>query len=655
MRQQGTYSAMWGSKPKRKSGGADQGQVPRDWKGEDATFRRLVENVPDYAIFLLDSAGHVLTWNLGARRIKGYEADEIIGKHFSVFYPLERIEAQWPQHELQVAAATGRFEDEGWRLRKDGTEFWANVIITRILDDEGRLLGFSKITRDLSVRRRQEELLRRSEERFRLLIEGVRDYAIFMLDPDGHVASWNAGAQQAKGYEAAEIIGRHFSVFYPPEVVASGWPERELQIALEEGRVEDESWRVRKDGTRFWANVVITALHDDSGRHIGFAKITRDMSDKRRVRALEDEGRRVTTFLAMLGHELRNPLAPIANAVSIMQLESIESERLRVCRDVISRQLHQITRLVDDLLDVGRITAGKIHIEAVPVDLCDVMNEAIESIQPYARSRGHTLVDERSEGPLWVSGDRARLLQIASNLLTNAAKFTDRNGRIVASLRREGDAALMSVRDNGPGIAPARLGDIFNLFVQGDQDVARTQGGLGLGLSLVQQLVTLHGGEVSAYSAGPGTGAEFVVRLPLVEAPAVQSDDADPALPGPARRHVLVVDDNRDAADTLRMLLQGLGYRARSAYDAEHALESMRQQRPDVAFLDIGLPDMDGVALAHRVRALFDDPPMLVALTGYGQERDRDASLDAGFRDHLTKPLAAPDLIATLARLFPTD
>ncbi|HVQ33849.1 MAG TPA: PAS domain S-box protein [Lysobacter sp.] len=620
---------------------------------DDAIFRRLVEDVPDYAIFLIDPDGYVRTWNTGAARLKGYAADEIIGRHFSVFYPQDAIDRGWPAHELHVARETGRFEDEGWRLRKDGTRFWANVVLTRILDDDGSVLGFSKITRDLSARREHEELLRRSEERFRLMVEGVRDYAIFMLDPDGHVASWNAGAQQAKGYAADEIIGQHFSLFYPPEVVESGWPARELEIAMAEGRCEDEGWRVRKDGTRFWASVVITTLYDDHGRHIGFAKITRDLSDKRRVSALEDEGRRVTTFLAMLGHELRNPLAPISNAVSIMQLEPMQSERLRMCRDVISRQLQQITRLVDDLLDVGRITAGKIHLQREPVELGAVLEEAVEAIEPYSRSRAHALVFNR-EGPAWIVGDRARLLQIVSNLLTNAAKFTGRGGRIVATLRCTAGHAELSVADNGPGIPASRLRDIFNLFVQGDQDPARTQGGLGLGLSLVQQLTTLMGGEVSAYSAGEGKGAEFIVRFPLVSAPSASSDETvDWATP--LARQVLVVDDNRDAADTMSMLLKALGYRTRTAYDARSALEMLQTSRPDVAILDIGLPDMDGRKLARAIRTQYGDAVALIALTGYGQEQDRDATLDAGFRDHLTKPLSSDALIAALQRVFEDD
>lgn len=361
-------------------------------------------------------------------------------------------------------------------------------------------------------------LQRLGEEHFRLLVEGVRDYAIFMLDPMGRVASWNAGAELIKGYQGHEIIGRHFSVFYPHEVAASRWPERELEVALAEGRVQDEGWRVRKDGSRFWASVTITALRDHTGRHIGFAKVTRDLTDQRRVKVLEDEGRRITTFLAMLGHELRNPLAPIANAVSVMQLERIESANIRHCRDVIARQLAQMTRLVDDLLDVGRITSGKIRLDLKRLDLAAVLAEAIEMAESDALRRGQTMRLELAHGETWVEGDRARLLQVFSNLLNNAVKFTPRGGAIDATLRRADGMAEVSVRDTGPGIEPHRLADIFNLFVQGEQEQENPGTGLGLGLSLVQQLVVLHGGDVSAFSAGvAGKGAEFLVRLPLAE------------------------------------------------------------------------------------------------------------------------------------------
>ena len=619
----------------------------------DADYRLLVEAVSDYAIFLLDPGGIVRSWNTGARRIKGYEAHEVIGRHFSVFYPPEQLERGWPEHELKVAREVGRFEDEGWRVRKDGTRFWANVIITRLIDADGEFRGFSKITRDLTERRRHEEQLRLSEERFRLLVEGVKDYAIFMLDPEGHVMSWNSGARRFKGYEAVEIIGRHFSVFYPPEATARGWPEEELRLARRDGRFEDEGWRVRKDGTRFWANVVITALHDAGGTLRGFAKVTRDLTARRRISALEDEGRRITTFLAMLGHELRNPLAPISNALALMSREKLETRTLRLAHETISRQLKQMIRLVDDLLDVGRITSGKIQLEAKPVDLGGVVQEAVEAMAPAAQAKSQSLQTEIEAPPLWILGDRARMIQVLCNLLGNAIKFTPAGGQVRMRAGRSDGLVELSVWDNGPGISPQDTQRIFNLFEQGEQDVARSQGGLGLGLSLVQQLVGLHGGDVAVFSKGvPGEGSEFVVRLPAADAPAMQERDASPGSQQNGRPLVLVVDDNRDAAQTMAALMDSLGCRATVRHDGTGALEAIKRLAPDLVLLDIGLPGLSGLEVAERVRAEVNDPPPLIAVTGYGQEHDRRLSFDAGFFAHLVKPVDVDQLEDLLKRLL---
>jgi len=277
---------------------------------------------------------------------------------------------------------------------------------------------------------------------------------------------------------------------------------------------------VRKDGSRFWANVLITALYDDRGQHHGFAKVTRDMTDKRRITALEDEGRRITQFLALLGHELRGPLAPIANALTIIEMTDVASPEIRAARAVIGRQLKQLSRLVDDLLDVGRITHGKVHLERVPVNLREVIVEAVETVEPLARDKDHALQVDMVETPLWVNGDKARLIQVIGNLLTNAVKFTPPGGQISLTLKSEGTRACISVKDNGIGIPRRSLEEIFQPFVQGDHDSARSTGGLGLGLSLVQQLVAMHGGEISVYSAQELTrGSEFVVSLPIVAPP----------------------------------------------------------------------------------------------------------------------------------------
>ncbi|MDR6423916.1 PAS domain S-box-containing protein [Variovorax paradoxus] len=616
----------------------------------DADFRLMVDSVTDYAIIVLDPGGIVISWNEGARKLKGYDAPEILGRHFSLFYPTELLEQNRPEHALETARRDGRMEEEGWRLRSDGTRFWASVVITRITGAGGETRGFSLITRDRSENRRQDEMLRMSEERFRLLVEGVKDYAIFMLDPGGHIVSWNLGAQKNKGYEASEIIGQHFSRFYPPEVAASGWPEQELRNALRDGRFEDEGWRIRKDGSRFWASVVITALHDATGRHRGFAKVTRDLTERRRVTALEDEGRRVTNFLAMLGHELRNPLAPISNALELLKREKTESAAVVHTRDIIGRQLRQMTRLVDDLLDVGRITSGKIQLENKPVRLRDAIAEAIEAVRPLIDGKSQTLHLQMQDADPWIAGDSARVIQIVSNLVHNAAKFAGNGGNIHVSLSRSAADADISVRDDGPGIPPQDLQRIFDLFVQGEQNLARTQGGLGLGLSLVQQLTTLHGGRVSAFSTGrPGEGSEFVVQFPTTQAP-VAMLEAQPRPVGEQR--VLVVDDNVDAAETMAMLLEALGYKPSVVHGGLAAIEAVKAQDPDVVLLDIGLPDLSGHEVARRVRAEMVNPPPLIAVTGYGQASDRDTSLEAGFRAHLTKPVDVDKLSALLEHLL---
>ena len=318
-----------------------QREAEKDLRQSEQRFRLLVDAVEDYAIFMLDPTGHVTTWNAGAQRIKGYTAEEIIGQHFRVFYPLERQAEGHPERELERALEAGRYAEEGWRIRKGGTRFWANVTITAVYDEDGTHVGFAKVTRDVTERRRADEALRRSEQRFRLLVDTVEDYAIFMLDPTGHVTTWNAGAQRSKGYTADEIIGQHFRVFYPPERQAEGHPEHELERALQEGHYQEEGWRVRKDGTRFWADVTITAVHDDDGTHVGFAKVTRDTTaqflqrqDKERAaatlaaayeqldaahvdlaRTAEDQAK----LLSRTAHELRSPVGVLAMSAELLR------------------------------------------------------------------------------------------------------------------------------------------------------------------------------------------------------------------------------------------------------------------------------------------------------------------------------------------------
>ncbi len=618
--------------------------------GLEERLQLLIEAVVDYGIFVLDPSGHVLSWNTGAQKLKGYTRDEIVGRHFSVFYPPEDVQRGWPQEELRRALASGRFEDEGWRLRQDGSRFWANVIITPLYQEDGELAGFAKITRDLTARREQEERLRTSEERLRLLIESVRDYAIFMLDPDGTVRGWNSGAQAIKGYSADEIIGRHFSQFYTPEDQRAGKPAAELEQALVAGRVEDEGWRVRKDGTLFWANVIITAVRDATGKLIGFAKVTRDMTERRRLEELERSSRRMSEFLAMLAHELRNPLAPIRNAITVMQLETLASPALRNSRDIIDRQLTHMTRLVDDLLDVGRLTTGKVKLRREKVAYAGVVSRAVEMARPLFDARRHQFTLELPPETVYVSGDPTRLTQVLQNLLVNAAKYTPDGGRIALRMEVVEGFVDVSVSDNGRGIDAAEVERIFELFMQGDTSGAPNDSGLGIGLTLARSLAQLHGGTLEATSAGPGRGSSFRFRLPLAQLePAPRPDDAGAGPQTAGALRVLVVDDNRDSADSATSIVRLLGYQVETAYDGAAALDLARSLRPQAVLLDLSMPHIDGY---ETLRLLRVQPAMegayVVAMTGFGSEEDRRRTQAAGFDAHLVKPVGLDQLIGVL-------
>ena len=615
-------------------------------------FRLAIDQTRDYAMFLLDVTGHIRSWNLGAARIKGYHESEILGKHFSIFYTRDAVESGWPQHELKVAGAEGRFEDEGWRVRKDGSRFWANVIITALRGESGELLGFSKITRDLTERRLQEEALRQSEERFRLLVEGVIDYAVFMLDTEGLVTSWNAGAQRIKGYSRDEVLGRSYSRFYTEEDIRRNKPWESLATAKRLGRAEEEGWRVKKNGDRFWARAVITPLRDSEGRLRGYAKVTQDLTDRRHIQELESAALHVNEFIAVLAHELRNPLAPIRNAVQLMAATPAGSPANVSMLGIIDRQSAHLSRIVDDLVDISRITRGKLQVERVPVELGAVVRRAVETSAPLVQAARHTLEVDVPLEPLMVTGDASRLNQLLTNLLNNAARYTPERGKIWVQARAEGANAVVRVRDTGVGIQKELLGRVFDMFLQGQGPLQRVGGGLGVGLALARQIAQLHQGTLVANSEGENAGSEFVLTLPLAEA-LPQGADRPAQGPGVERaaapRRILVVDDNVDAADTLHLLLTTLGHDARVVHDGHAALQVAPEFRPDVILLDIGMPGLDGYEVARRLGELRKQHDFrIVAITGWGQEMDRQKSREAGFDQHLVKPVD----INTLAGLL---
>ena len=1072
-------------------------RAPAGLRASDEEFTQLVAGVRDYAVFLLDPQGYVRTWNAGAQRIKGYRAEEIIGQHFSRFYPPDAVSSGWPDHELSVAAAKGRFEDEGWRVRRDGTTFWANVVITALRDEGESVRGFLKITRDLTDRKQAEEKLRLSEERFRLMVEGVNDYAIFMLDLDGNVATWNGGAQRLKGYRAEEIIGQHFSRFYPQDAIQRGWPDEELRTATAEGRLEDEGWRVRKDGSTFWASVVITALRDENGTLRGFVKITRDLTERRQaeenarklleeaaarkaaedaaeeierqreqlrvtltsigdavivtdtngnitflnpvaasltgwkpeeaagqplervfrivnertgqpvenpvtlvfrqksvvalanhtaliakdgraipiedtaapilrsddgeitgvvlvfrdvtqarraiearlrlaaivessddaivgedlngcvnswnrgaerlygytasemmgqplnvllpperaadfytikervaqgeniehyetqrickdgrrvdvsltispirdsentiigasriarditqrkqneqtlrnqnerlrllwqaavvllqaddpdtllrnvfakigphlgldvyfnymvdesgetlhlvssagiaddirdqishipasqticgtaireqesvvvaaisesdapntqlarllglrcyvcnplvvggtlrgtlafasrtkdeltpdelefvqtltryitvayerlrlIQQLQESDRRKDEFLATLAHELRNPLAPLRSGLQVMRLARDNAEVVEQTHSIMERQLEGMIRLVDDLLDVSRISRGKVELRTQRLPLDQVVQSALETCEPMIRQYGHKLSVRQTDEPLWVQADKTRLAQALSNLLRNAVQYTNEGGQIWLAVERRGDQATISVKDTGIGIPPEMLGKIFNMFTQVDRSMEQASGGLGIGLTLVKQLVELHGGTVEAFSHGYGKGSEFIIHLPIVQPEASEEralENNQQQRPG-KRYQILVADDNADAVGTLAMMLELMGHEVRTAGDGQAAVELAEAFAPDLILMDIGMPNLNGYEAARRIRSQpRDKRAILVALTGWGQEEDRRRSKEAGFDFHIIKPVEPATLEKLLAEL----
>jgi PAS domain S-box-containing protein len=497
--------------------------------------------------------------------------------------------------------------------------------------------------------------------RFDLLAAGATDYALFLTDPDGLLICWNLGAERVFGYRTDEIIGQHFSRFFSPDDIIAGQPEYEIKTARENGRVDSQRWQVRKDGSRFWCKATLTALFNETKQIHAFARMMHDLTEDqaneaehKRADVLAEANRGKEEFMALLSHELRNPLSPILNALSILKQVRTSDPIIQQAGGIIERQVKQMVRLVDDLLDISRITKGKLRLTPERMDLRTAMNRAADSARPLLAARRHEFSVSLPTDPLWIDGDPGRLEQVVLNLLTNAAKYTDTGGLVRLTVAREGNEAAVRVIDNGVGIPPEMLPKIFALFTQVDGSLSRSHGWLGIGLALVRTLVEMHGGRVIATSGGIGHGSEFTVKLPLASSGPVPDLTAalEQGVPvGPSVR-VLVVEDNVDAADSLSMLLRLYGHEVLVARTGPTALEVAAAFHPALVLCDIGLPGMDGYEVARRMRA---DPKLsgitLCALTGYTpSDADRERPQQAGFDHQFVKPIAIETLLDLLKK-----
>ena len=623
-------------------------------------FRYLVDGVVDYAIYMLDVNGLVVNWNRGAERAKGYKSEEIVGRHFSAFYTDEDRDRGVPQQALEQARREGRWEAEGWRVRKDGSRFWASVVIDAIYDDDGRHIGFAKITRDISERKAVQEALAQSERQFRMLVAGVVDYALIMLDPNGVITNWNAGAEHIKGYTAREIVGEHMSRFYTDEEKAAGIPALALKTAAELGRYEAEAWRVRKDGGLFWANVVIDAIRDEAGQIVGFAKITRDITERRNaqieLRKAHDRLAQAQKMEAIgqltggVAHDFNNLLMVIGGQAQLLRKKLADDPRALRALDAIELSTHRGQDLTRQLLAFAR----RQRLKPVVLSLHD---RAANLRQLMEASVGGTVaLTFHIPDAVWpVEVDPGELELALLNLAVNARDAMPSGGALTIMAKNvvleagevdaelAGDFVAVIVRDTGVGIPPDILARVFEPFFT-TKDVNR---GTGLGLSQVYGFVEQSGGRATV-SSTLGEGTSFTLYLPRSRKPLGVVESASMA-EAPLGVRVLVVEDNPAVAEVAAGLLEQLGSRPQVVSSAEAALKALHEgERPDIVFTDIVMAgEMDGLALARRLRAQWPDLPILLT-TGYSRSAE-DVAREFTI---LPKPYELPELSRALGAVL---
>jgi PAS domain S-box-containing protein len=605
------------------------------------------------AVISTDAEGRVTFMNGAAEALTGWPQAEAVGRPLpDVFHIVNEPTRQPVENPALRALREGTIvglANHTVLIARDGRERHIDDSAAPIRNDFGAPVGAVLVFRDVTERKDAEE----AQARLAAIVESSED-AIISKTLDGVIRSWNAGAERLFGYAPHEAIGRPITLIIPPDRHDE---EHEILARIAQGeRVEHfETVRVSKQGRSIDISLTISPVRDGAGRIVGASKVARDITDRKRAEAaLREADRRKDQFIALLAHELRNPLAPLRNGLQVMRLAGSDANVVAQARGMMERQLGHMVRLIDDLLDISRISQNKMELRRSRVLLTDVVSSAVETARPAIEAAGHKLTIALPPEPVHLDADLTRLGQVFSNLLTNSAKYTTRGGRIWLAAERRGGEVIVSVRDTGIGIPADDLPRIFDMFCQVDRSIERSAGGLGIGLALVKGLVEMHDGTVSVASEGHGKGSTFTVELPVLgthaEPVAAVSSDKGPAA-GP-RRRILVVDDNRDSANSMAMMLEFRGNDVAAAHDGVEAVKAAESFGPEVILMDVGMPRLDGYEATRRIREQpWGQPIIIIALTGWGQDGDRALSKAAGCDGHLVKPVSLTELEELLTDL----
>jgi len=606
--------------------------------------------------------GVVQTWNASAERMFGYRPEEIIGKSITLIIPVERMNEEV---EILEDLRKGRphMRVETVRIAKDGRSIPVSLSVSPLKDMDGRVIGASKIIHDITDVVAAREAFVRERELLTTTLQSIGD-GVIVTDGEGHITFINPEAERLTGWTQSDAAGLSLpSVFHIVNEDTRQEVENPVEKVLRTGNVvglANHTLLLARDGSEKPIDDSAAPILHTDGRIFGVVLVFRDFTERRQAEramrasqeALHEESRRKDEFLAILSHELRNPLAPVRLGVALLnKVGPLEPEQQQL-RDIIDRQTIQLTRLLDDLLDVSRISSGKISLRKERFNIGVAVSSAVESIRPQMDSRGHELIVDTTADPIYVDGDLARLSQVFANLLSNAAKYTDRGGRITLMVRREGSDAVIRVLDPGIGLTPEQTSRIFGMFAQVEASGGRGESGLGVGLALAKTLVELHAGNIEAKSAGLGKGSEFIVRIPRLPPELRPASEAErSAVTTQAQRRILVADDNVDSAETLASLLRSAGHDVRTAHDGVAAVEAWEALCPDLAILDIGMPKLTGYDVARQIRSREKTRTVLIAVTGWGQDGDKRRAREAGFDHHLTKPVDPPAIVKILAEI----